>query len=261
MNIIRVSLILSLTVMLSISVVADIAFGSFREIKDMVQISQVNEYSNYVHFQPEWKSYPRNILIDVTTSWERQILLGDEQKSDITKHGAKQRQNTLQYINDKPVVTVQYDYMDCQSQWFHYAKTGYDFFNKQIGLFLNLEKTIPNSTYSDHSQKQKLKDGFSQFVPICTSKEFTSYDYTVSINDNALGFDVYFVPSITEQQNYFAHPKNFEYYTQDKCYGQNFQKFSGTCNGVDKNSGLLIVLPDELSRPMTKISVELTEIK
>ena len=69
------------------------------------------------------------------------------------------------------------------------------------------------------------------------------------------------MPSITEQQNYFAHPKNFEYYAQDKCYGQNFQKFSGTCNGVDKNSGLLIVIPDELSRPMTKISVELTEIK
>jgi len=37
------------------------------------------------------------------------------------------------------------------------------------------------------------------------------------------------------------------------------QKFSGQCDGVDKNSGLLIVIPDELSRPMTKISVKLTE--
>ena len=222
-----------------------------------VVTTQINEYSNYVHFQPEWKSYPRNMIIDVSTTWERQIVSGSGEKSDISKHGAKQRQNSLQYVNNKPVVAVQYDYRDCQSQWFHYAKTGLDFIGSHLEL-LGENKDIQNRAYSDESQKQKLREGFAQFIPICTSKEFTSYEYTISINDDAIGFDAYFVPSSVEQEDYFSPHENFEYYDQEGCKANNYQKFSGTCN-VDKNAGLLIVVPDELSRPMTKISVKLTE--
>lgn len=219
--------------------------------------TQLNEYSNYVHFQPEWKSYPRNLIVDVSTTWERQIILGSGEKPDISKYGAKQRQNSLQYVNSKPVVAVQYDYRDCQSQWFHYAKTGLDFIGNQIELF-GENKSIPNTAYSDELQKQKLQDGFAQFIPICTSKKSTSYEYTISINDDDIGFDAYFVPSYIEQENYFSSTKDFEHYSQEGCNVINHQKFSGTCN-VNKDGGLLIIIPDELSRPMTKISVKLTE--
>jgi hypothetical protein len=219
--------------------------------------TQLNEYSNYVHFQPEWKSYPRNLIVDVSTTWERQIIAGSGEKSDISKHGAKQRQNSLQYVNDKPIVAVQYDYRDCQSQWFHYAKTGLDFIGNQLEL-LEGNKQVPNIAYSDELQKQKLQNGFAQFIPICTSKESTSYEYTISINDDAVGFDAFFVPSQIQQENYFSLPENFEYYAQTGCSVTNHQKYFGSCN-VDKNAGLLIVIPDELSRPMTKISIELTE--
>ena len=219
--------------------------------------TQLNEYSNYVHFQPEWKSYPRNIIVDVSTTWERQIIAGSGEKPDISKHGAKQKQNSLLYVNDKPVVAVQYDYRDCQSQWFHYAKTGLDFIGNQLEL-LEGSKQIPNVAYSDELQERKLQDGFAQFIPVCTSKESTSYEYTISINDDAIGFDAFFVPSQAQQENYFSLPENFEYYTQTGCSVTNHQKYSGSCN-IDKNAGLLIVIPDELSRPMTKISVELTE--
>ncbi len=219
--------------------------------------TQLNEYSNYVHFQPEWKSYPRNLIVDVSTTWERQIIVGTGEKPDISKYGAKQKQNSLQYVNDKPVVAVQYDYRDCQSQWFHYAKTGLDFIGNQLGLF-GENRQVPNIAYSDELQEQKLHDGFAQFIPICTSKEFTSYEYTISINDDTVGFDVFFVPSHIQQDNYFTSPENFEYYDQTGCNATNHQKFSGTCH-VDKDAGLLIIIPDELSRPMTKISVNLTE--
>lgn len=219
--------------------------------------TQINEYSNYVHFQPEWKSYPKNLIVDVSTTWERQIISGEGEKPDITKHGAKQRQNSLQYVNSKPVVAVQYDYRDCQSQWFHYAKTGLDFIGNHIES-LGENRQIPNIAYSDESQKQKLQEGFGQFIPICTSKDYTSYDYTVSINDDAVGFDAYFVPSKVQQENYFTSPEDFEYYTQKGCNVTNHQKFSGTCD-VGKDAGLLIIVPDEMSRPMTKISVKLTE--
>lgn len=257
MSILKISLMIGLVTMLSLSV-ADDSFGSFRESRNTVKITQTNEYANYVHFQPEWKSYPLNIIVDVSTTWEREVIPGEEEQSDISKHGAKQRQNGLQYINNKPVVAVQYDYRDCESQWFHYAKTGLDFIGYHLELF-GENRSIPNTVYSDESQKQKLQNGFAQFIPICTSKDSTNYKYTISINDKNIGFDVYFVPSEIQQLNYFLYSENFEYYTEEGCYAHNYQKFSGTCKDVDKNGGLLIVIPDELSRPMTKISVELTE--
>ena len=257
MNIAIISVILGLAILLSVNAVFDDAFGTFRESRDTVKISQTNEYANYVHFQPEWKSYPRNLIVDVTTTWEREVILGEEEQSDITKHGAKQRQNGLQYVNNKPVVVVQYDYRDCESQWFHYAKTGLDFIGYNLNFF-EANTSIPNSVYSDESQKQKLQNGFAQFVPICTSKESTNYEYTISVNDATIGFDVYFVPSEAQKFHYFDDV-DFEYYSQEGCFGNNFVKFVGACQGVDKDSGLLVVIPDELSRPMTKISIELTE--
>ena len=257
MNLLGVSLIVGFTILFSVLAVDD-AFGTFRESRNTIKINQTNEYANYVHFQPEWKSYPKNLIVDVTTTWEREVIPGEEEQSDISKHGAKQRQNGLQYINSKPVVAVQYDYRDCESQWFHYAKTSLDFLGYQLDMFREND-SIPNSAYSDESQKQKLQNGFAQFVPICTSKESTNYKYDVSVNDDTIGFDVYFVPSYVQQWYYFLYPANFEYYSDDGCFANNYQKFSGQCNGIDKNGGLLIVIPDELSRPMTKISVKLTE--
>lgn len=258
MNVMMLSILIGMSMMLSVTVFVHDAFGSFRESRDSIKVNQVNKYSNYVHFQPEWKSYPRNLIVDVTTSWERQIISGQEEKSDISKHGAKQRQNTLQYVNGKPVVAVQYDYMDCQSQWLHYAKTGLDFIGNKLESLDN-NKLISNNAYSDAIQQQKLQDGFAQFIPICTSKDSTNYDYVVSINDNSIGFDVYFVPSFAQQWNYFLFPEHFEYYSEEGCYGNNFQKFHGHCRNVAKTGGLLVVIPDELSRPMTKISVKLFE--
>ena len=256
MNFLLISFMVSIVAMISLGVTDD-AFGSFRESRDILEVNQVNEYSNYVHFQPEWKSYPRNLIVDVSTTWDREIIAGSGEKSDISKFGAKQRQNTLKYVNEKPVVAVQYDYRDCESQWFHYAKTGLDFFRNQIEFFET--ESIPNTVYSNEKQIEKLQNGFAQFVPICTSKDITNFDYVVSINDSTIGFDVYFVPSEIQQSNYFLYSENFEYYAEEGCYANNFQKFSGTCKNINKNGGLLIVIPDELSRPMTKISVELTE--
>ena len=233
----------------------DDAFGSPRDPKTHVWVNQVNEYSNYVHFQPEWNSYPRNLIVDVTTSWQRQVMPGQEEP-DMSNHGAGQRHNALQYVNGKPVVAVQYDYRDCQSQWFHYAKSGLDFLGNQLEQLK--AKSIPNSAYSDVLQKQKLKTGFAQFVPICMSNQNATYEYTVEINDNSIGFDVYFVPSYAQQWIYFLHPEYFQYYDQDGCHASNYQRFTGICD-VASNAGLLIVIPDELSRPLTKIHVNLTE--
>lgn len=217
-------------------------------------VRQTNEYANYVHFQPEWKSYPKNLIVDITADWVREVG-PDSPEPDITKHGANRQLGALQYVNSKPVVSVSYDYMDCQPQWFHYVKTGLDFLGEHLGQ--HGPREAKNGAYPDAVQAELLKDGFAQFVPICTSRDHTNYDYTIHINDDTIGFDAYFVPSLAEQWDYFLYPEHFEHY--EGCSAINYQRFEGTCEGVSADSGLLIVIPDELSRPTTKITVKLTE--
>ena len=39
-----------------------------------------------------------------------------------------------------------------------------------------------------------MKEGYVQFIPICTVHESTSYEYAISLNDGNIAFDVYFIP-------------------------------------------------------------------
>ena len=106
--------------------------------------------------------------------------------------------------------------------------------------------------------KQIATTSYAQFIPICTTKENTSYEYSISINDQNSWFDVYFVHSQEQFQNYL-NSDTFHYYLQDGCSTQNHQSFSGTCNNVGKDSGLMIIIPDNLDQSLTKIRVNLHE--
>ena len=70
-NLIIISVLVGLA--LSSIIVVD-ASGALRDSRKSMHVNQVNEYTNYIHFQPEWNSHPRNLIIDTTTSWERHIL-------------------------------------------------------------------------------------------------------------------------------------------------------------------------------------------
>ena len=52
MKIAIISVMLGLALLFSINVVFDDAFATWRDSRNTVKISQVNEYANYVHFQP-----------------------------------------------------------------------------------------------------------------------------------------------------------------------------------------------------------------
>ena len=137
-------------------------------------------------------------------------------------------------------------------------------FNHLNGLQVNSDpysvvySNIINEEYNKSEQEIKLESGYSNFIPICTTKDITSYDFSVKINDEKLGFDVYFVPSIKELDNYRQN-SNFNYFQNDSCFGHNLQSFSGSCDNVEKSSGLIIILPDELHNSLTKISVNMQE--
>jgi len=85
--------------------------------------------------------------------------------------------------------------------------------NPDISVYPNIE----NKNYDNSEQQSKIKNGYTQFSPICTSKETTSYDYSIKTDNKDLGFDVYFVSSSIQREN-FGNPE-FNSYTESGCYG------------------------------------------
>lgn len=233
---------------------------------------EINKYSTYVHLQPEWKSYPRNVLFDVTTVWSNPETDANntyyESELDI-KLKTEYNVNELQYINEKSFVELKHEFSDCKNEWKpmlyrRIVDTLRAQYNHLTGLQSNSDPyivaypKITNKEYDILEQEAKLESNYSHFIPICSAKDVTSYDYSIKINDEKLGLDVYFVPSIEELENY-RQGVNFDYYQNNQCHQKNIQRFSGTCENVGRDSGLLIVIPDALDLSVTKITVNLHE--
>ena len=229
----------------------------------------INKYSAYVHLQPEWQSHPGNILFDVTTTWKRQITNIHSSDYDPNLDLQEQNFNQLKFLGEKSFIELQHEFSNCESSWqpilYRYV---IDTVRNRIEYFQGNElngnpysSVFPNKknlNYDLNSQDSKIRNGYAQFIPICTDKEITSYEYSLKINDKKNGFDVYFVPS-KESLNEFVSGGNFSYYQQDSCFGQNYHSFNGYCNNVGKDSGLMIVIPDEMSLSLTKVTVSLIE--
>jgi len=241
-------------------------------IFDFGSEQEINKYSIYIHLLSEWQSYPRNIIFDVTTVWTNpETNTNDpyyEPELDIQLK-TEYNVNEVQHINEKSFVELKHEFSDCKNEWKpilyrRVVDSARAQFSHLMGLQINSDPYIVvypkiiNEEYNISEQETKLETGYSYFIPICTAKDVTSYDFSVKINDEKLGFDVYFVPSIKEIDNYRQNV-NFNYYKSDGCSGKNFQRFSGSCDNVENNSGLLIMLPDELHNSLTKISVNLHE--
>ncbi len=237
---------------------------------DLESEQTINKYSVYVHLQPQWNSYPKNIIYSVTSVWDNiQTNSNDpyyEPELDIEVK-TEYNSNELLHIGDKAYVELKHEFSDCKNEWkpIMYRRIvdsiSSQFSNWQ-GNQLNSDPYVVK--YPDISNKNFSKidfeSGFSYFIPICTIKEKTSYEYSIKVNDENLSLDVYVVPSIQELEN-FQNNSHFTYYQETGCYGKNFQMFSGLCTDIKKESGLLIVTPDKLNFSVTKIIVNLHEIK
>lgn len=223
-----------------------------------------NKYSIYVHLQPEWDSGSKNIIFDVTNSWYK----SKNDKNDLSDYSNNYNSNQLQYINNKSYVELKHDFSNCQEEWqpmlyrkavdsvrheIEYVQGNQLSANPEISIFPDIE----NANYDKVEQQDKIKNGYAQFIPICTSKDITSYDYSIKTDNNDVGFDVYFVSSSLKRDNFAS--QDFQYYKKSGCFAQNKQSYSNTCNDVEKNGGLIIVFPDELNPWVTKVTVNLYE--
>jgi hypothetical protein len=232
----------------------------------------INKYSIYVHLQEEWNSYPGNILFDVTNVWsnphESDEKIFSNNPSDISSL-TNYNFNQLQYQNQKSFVELKHEFSNCESNWkpmlYRYVVDNFRSKIKSIqgtqlndDPYISVFPDIQNERYTIEKQKELVTQGYVQFIPICTTDEFTSYEYSISLNDENAAFDVYFVPSKNEITSYQTSD-SFEFYSQDGCYAKNYHSFSGVCENVGKDSGLLIVLPDILESSLTKVKISIHE--
>ena len=238
-------------------------------IFDIESDQVINKYSVYIHLQPQWNSYPKNIIYSVTSVWDNPETNPNDPyyESEIDfQLKTEYNSNELQYINDKAFVELKHEFSDCKNEWkpilYRRIVDGVSsYFSNLLGNQLNSEPYT--AKYPIISNKEFTKDeynsGYSYFIPICTTKEFTTYEYSIKINDEDLAFDVYVVPSIRELEN-FRNNSIFTYYQDEGCYGMNFQSFTGKCEKINNESGLLLVIPDKLNYSLTKITINLHEI-
>ncbi|MBT8243132.1 MAG: hypothetical protein HKP34_05445 [Nitrosopumilus sp.] len=227
----------------------------------------INKYSVYVHLLSDWNSDSKNIIFDVTNSWHK------SEKNRNVNHvfNAESKDyntNQIQEINGKSFVELKHEFSNCQEEWqpMLYRKA-IDTVRHEIeyvqGMQLSSDPNvsvypdIENNNYDNLEQQNKIKNGYVQFFPICTSKDSTSYNYSVKTDNKELGFDVYFVSSLLQQEQFVNG--SFDYYKESGCYGQNKQSYSGTCNNIKNGGGLLVIFPDDLRPWTTKFTVNLYE--
>lgn len=176
--------------------------------------------------------------------------------------------NQLQYQKQKSFVELKHEFSNCEFSWKpHLYRYAFDSVSNSIeliqetqlnnDLYVSIYLNIPNEKYNSEKQKEIIKQGYAQFIPICTSKDLT-YEFAVSINDKNTTFDVYFIPSEIELRDYLED-RFFIFYTKEGCFATNHNSFSGICNNVGKNSGLLVVIPDNLKLSLTKVKISLHE--
>ena len=228
----------------------------------------IDKYTIYVHLQPEWSSYPGNILFDITNVWNNLNAYEDVYYDELTTIPSldEHNYNKLQYIGDRSFIELKHKFSDCHSNWqpilYRYA---IDLLRNQFAIMdgANIDDHPYAIMYSNSSSSKKYFDfstGYVQFIPICTSNEITSYEYSLKTNDQNAPFDVFFTSNISEYDQFIETFERVNHYDQNGCFGVSVTSFSGKCENISKDSGLLIWIPDDLDLSLTRITVNLREI-
>lgn len=285
----RRGLYLTVPVIILGVVMANAFFG--QEMLGSIHDRSINRYSIYVHLQPGWESHPNNILYEVTNVWSGPLHspTGGEPYTRVDPDDISTlvtyNQNQLQYQNSKPYVELRHEFSDCKTDWrpipYRYAvDSARNWIETMQGVqtdgagsvddayaaasrddpYVWIFPNVPSDAYdADGQSAPPARSGYAQFIPVCTISEGpVTYDYSVMVNDPAVGLDAYFVRSEAEAAAY-ASGSNFAYYKQAGCSITGHNSFSSTCHGVTQGSGLLIIVPDGLDLSLTKVRVGLHE--
>jgi len=237
---------------------------------------QTTDHYVYVDPLPDFApSYAGSLVSDATKAWSdanpniKFWTAPSEQQADlyiqwIRDYGTNPVGETI----SGQVIQIGLGDSHCGGKWQPFSsKTLYHIALHELGHFLGFEHSNdPNSImypsvnieYGTVTIEQNLAPAYVWFVPICSTKQVTAYDYSVSINDPQYGVDIYFVPSQTESAN-TSSGNAFQYYAGDGCHAENYLSYADSCDGVGAGSGLLIMTDKQVTNDLTKVIVNLTE--
>lgn len=239
---------------------------------------QIKNYYIYAEPVPDYAtSYAGDAIYYATKAWENAnpnikfYIAPDAQHSDLLVQWVKDFGSVNGRMGQEysgHLINVGLGDGSCNGQWQPYsANTVAHIATHEIGHFLGLQHSSdPNDimypttpqNYGIVKYEQNLAPAYSWFIPICSTKDVTSYYYSVSIDDPKYGVDIYFIPSKSESDNVMAG-NAFQYYSGDGCHGENYLSYANTCDGVGAGSGLLIMTDKRVTNNLAKITVTLTE--
>ncbi|MBT5772301.1 MAG: matrixin family metalloprotease, partial [Flavobacteriaceae bacterium] len=247
----------------------------------MIGVMVPNVYAEtwyyYVEPLPEYASYANNVMELSTTAWED----ANDNLQFIEVSSPQQANFQVQWVKEFGVEHVGYAYgswfievglgdSNCgDGMWQPYSEQyTTDIMTHEIGHVLGFDHVNDpdsimypvaiNWEYGNVEIKETLTSGYGYFQPICTSKDVTTFDWHVSSDDPTYGFDVYFVPSYAEFEKW-QNNESISYFNDNGCFAENMLSIGGTCEGVTQDSGLLVIMGDDASEPLTEITLNLQE--
>jgi len=234
------------------------------------------EFTIYVDELPPWADYASNVMYMSTEAWKNANDGWKFYKSESPSNADFR----VQWVKEFGVEHVGYAYGDkfievglgdsnCNEQWNPYsARYISQIMAHEMGHIFGLpHSTDPNSLmypialnleYGIVEKTYRLSEGYSQFIPFCTIKDLTSYDFTISTTDETHGFDYYVVPSYDEFVK-LGDDKAFQHYSNDDCFGEGWLSVSGTCDGVSKGAGIIVIMDTTLTTSLETITVKQLE--
>ena len=231
----------------------------------------------YVEPLPEYASYANNVMELSTTAWEdandnlQFIEVGTWEQADFRVSWVKEfGVEHVGYAFGSWFIEVGLGDSNCgDGMWQPYSEQyTTDIMTHEIGHVLGFDHVNDpdsimypvaiNWEYGNVEIKETLTSGYGYFQPICTSKDVTTFDWHVSSDDPTYGFDVYFVPSYAEFEKW-QNNESISYFNDNGCFAENMLSIGGTCEGVTQDSGLLVIMGDDASEPLTEITLNLQE--
>ena len=242
-------------------------------------LAQVDENELYVYVDdlPDWASYATNVMRDSTRYWEERIpglrfyqvddpLLADFRVQWVKEFGVEH----VGYAYGSKFIEVGLGDSDCRDQWNPFS-TSYvsDIMIHEIGHILGYTHTDDptdimypialNWEYGIIESDHPFVENYGHYIPLCSSKQVTSFNFHISTDDPVYGFDVYAVPG-PDAFDSWSEGEPFEYYADNSCFGEGYLQYGSTCEDVAGDGGLLIVTNEVQSNPLTTITVKMQEI-
>ena len=231
----------------------------------------------YTDELPEWAAYASNVMYESTEYWSERLpgtafyVAESPQDADFVVKWVKEfGVEHVGYAFGSRFVEVGLGDSHCMDEWHPYSGRHVARIMKhEIGHILGrghsdspsdvMYPVALGKEYGLVETDLQFVENHAHFVPFCTSRDTTSFEYGVSTDDPVYGLDVYVVPGPSSLEDW-SGGREFERYPRDSCFGTGYLSYGGLCESVSGGSGLLVVTGDTLSERLTTVTVKYREV-